>query len=175
MKKKAQIMGQVFVYIIAAVTFAMILIFGYNAIQKFLDKGETVEFYTFKSSLESSVKELYSQKGSARVKTFHVPGDYREVCFVNMEKDNPPDGNVFCSNHGIVCDAWKTAKETDAPTKNADANVFLDPLSPVPLKVYNIDPSGGDTEGVLCFEINGGSFEVKLEGMGDRVVISSMK
>ena len=50
--------GQVFVFITAAITFAFILIFGYSAVSDFLEKGETVEFYQFKNTIESSVKAL---------------------------------------------------------------------------------------------------------------------
>ena len=64
--KKAMGVGEVFVYIIAALTFALIMIFGYKAINQFLEKGQQVEFVQFKTELESSVKNIYSEYGSVR-------------------------------------------------------------------------------------------------------------
>ena len=46
--KKAMGVGQVFVFIIAALSFALIMIFGYKAIGDFLPQGEKVQFYQFK-------------------------------------------------------------------------------------------------------------------------------
>mgnify|MGYP005629217997 FL=1 len=47
--KKGMGIGQVFAFIVAGLTFAFVLIFGYGAIADFLDKGETVEFLQFKN------------------------------------------------------------------------------------------------------------------------------
>ena len=174
--KKAQVMGQVFIYIIAAVTFAVILIFGYGAIKDFLERGETVEFYTFKSSLETSVQELYSQRGSARIEGFTLSSKYKEICFVDVEQDPPEEEAPFCLDHGIVCNVWRTAYESDGSEafSNTESNVFLKPLPPVPLKVYRIEPDGGGKfpTGTLCLNITNGHFKVKFEGMGDRTKIS---
>ena len=57
--KKGLGVGQVFIFIVAALTFALILMFGYRAIAGFLKSGEDVAFVQFKTGLESSVKKIY--------------------------------------------------------------------------------------------------------------------
>jgi len=44
MNKKGLAIGQVFIFIVAAITFALIMIFGYKAISGFISSGEEVEF-----------------------------------------------------------------------------------------------------------------------------------
>ena len=46
MNKKAMGVGQVFVFIIAALSFALIMIFGYKMISSFITSGEKIEFAT---------------------------------------------------------------------------------------------------------------------------------
>jgi len=59
--KKGIGVGQVFIFIVAALSFALILIFGYRAIAGFLNSGEEVAFVQFKTSLESSIKKIYTE------------------------------------------------------------------------------------------------------------------
>ena len=55
--KKGLGAGQVFVYIVAALTFALIMIFGYKIINDLIHTGEDVQFLQFKTSLETSIKK----------------------------------------------------------------------------------------------------------------------
>ena len=79
--------SQVFVFIVAAITFAFILIFGYGAISDFLDKGETVEFYQFKSSIENTILQIYSEYGAVRQEDYYLPTNYEQICFVDLDFD----------------------------------------------------------------------------------------
>ncbi len=174
--KKAQ-MNQVFMYIIAAITFALIAIFGYRAIAGFLESGEKVEYVHFKDSLESEVKKIYTDYGALRQQEFYVPGDHTKICFVNMNRE-PSDleAEELCREDQIACSFWETAKDS----ADVDQNVFLTPSSPVPLNVFSIglckDDNGCSTResesGFLCIPIKDGSFTIFLEGKGDRAVIS---
>jgi len=167
--------SQVFVFIVAAIMFAFILIFGYNAITDFLEKGETVEFYQFKSSLENSVQQIYSEYGAVRQEDYFLPVDYEQVCFVDL--DSTPDSSL-ASVDPIAYDVWTTAHESSNPEERgyaaADENVFLKPGAPVAIKVYKLDlqNSDGQPVGYLCQNISKGQFTLRLEGKGSRTLLT---
>ena len=164
--------GQVFVFIVAAITFAFIMIFGYRAITGFLQSGEEVAFVQFKTDLESSIKKLFTEFGSVRAETFNLPSKYSQICFVDMDK---PADNHLCEFYQVACTVWKNAKDYNS----VDENVFLKPSAPVKIKVHKISINPGDNFGsdpgkknFLCLPIRQGSFSVVLEGKGDRTEIS---
>jgi hypothetical protein len=182
--KKGLSIGTVFIFMIAAITFGVIMIFGYKAISDFLEKGEKVEFYQFKTDLERSVKGIYTEYGSVRVQTFYLPSRYERICFVDL--DTEPN-LILEQDNPIAYDVWDTAfNEASMGTSvydKADQNVFLEPLPPIDsptIKVYKIEPfeiKDGEeiNSGYLCFDIVRGKFKLRMEGMGDRTKISEVK
>src|SRR3989344_3032472 len=85
MNKKGMAIEQVFIFILAAVVFAVILIFGYKSISGFLDKGEEVGFISFKTDLESSIKKISTEYGAVRIVEFHPPLSYEKICFIDTD------------------------------------------------------------------------------------------
>ncbi len=150
---------------VAAITFAFIMIFGYSAIGDFLDKGETVEFYQFKSELENSIKRIYSEYGSVRQEDYQLPGEYSQICFVDLDSDYD---DTLCEYDAIACDVWETAYNSGDGYDGADENVFLKPSAPVAMKVYKISID----DGFICMDINNGLFTLRLEGLGSRTKLS---
>lgn len=159
--KKALGVGQVFVFIIAALSFALIMIFGYKAVGDFLTQGEKVQFYQFKNDVETSIQRVYSEYGSVRVEEFNAPGEYRQACFIDLDA---PFNAELCQFDQYACDVWKDAGSYEG----ADANVFFKPAAPVTIKVYDIQME----QGFLCLLITKGQFTVVLEGRGDHTFIS---
>ena len=169
--KKAQ-MNQVFMYILAAVTFALIAIFGYRAIASFLESGEQVEYVKFKNNLESEIKSVYTEYGAIREQTFYVPGEHQQICFVDMDKKATHNEiEALCQKDELACSIWQQAQEVQEDHIGGydvvDQNVFLTPSSPVPLKVFRIETE----EGYLCIPLSDGSFTIFLEGKGDHTLI----
>ncbi len=164
--KKAMGIGQVFVFIVAGLTFAFVMIFGYNAIADFLEQGETVEFLQFKNELESSIKQIASEYGAVRQTTFYLPASYEEICFLDLDQPYDEDSGL-CEKNIIACDVWETASE-EGGYSAADENVFLEPAAPVSIKVYTIEMD----EAYLCVPVQGGQITLRLEGLGSRTYIS---
>ncbi len=163
---------QVFVFIVAAIVFAIITIFGYSAITDFIDKGEQVEFYQFKTEIESSIKKIYPEFGAVRQEEYRVPVEYEQICFVDLDAPFDPSSEL-CEKDPIACDVWETAQDPLAEITGyaaADENVFLKPPAPIALKVFTLDIDGG----FLCEDINGGRFSLRLEGRGSSVELSSV-
>src|SRR3989338_1255730 len=153
--------GQVFIFIVAALTFALVMIFGYRAVVDFLARGEQIEFLQFKNDLENSIKKIYTEYGALRQETFFLPGKYGQICFVDFDQPYNPG---LCSQDPIACSFWKDADSYDA----TDENVFLQPVAPVLLKIFRFQviPRQVDEAGFLCLPISGGTFTIMLEGKG---------
>ncbi len=177
MNTKGLGVGEVFVYILAAVTFAAIMLFGYKAINSFLESGEAVEFVQFTNDLQNSILKIYSEYGAVRVKNFYVPGEYTQICFVDFEVPYAPP----CTEDAIACAAWEQVRgrwdgESDDQKKTeilagVEENVFLTPLQEHPrLKVHAIRCAG--EAGICCFPIVNGRFELQLEGQGDATKVA---
>jgi len=168
--KKATSIGMVFIFMVAAITFAVIMIFGYKTIAEFMGKGEQVEFYKFKVDLESNIKKIYTEYRSVDIEEFRLPSRYERICFVNLDMPPPDD----CSFDLVACDAWETdwSWEQSKGWNKGDGNVFLKPLpsegSPM-IEVYKIDLG---PESYLCLPIINGKFSLRLEGMGDKTRVS---
>lgn len=177
--------GQVFVFIIAALSFALIMIFGYKMISSFITSGEKIEFAKFSSDLSTSIQKIYTEYGAVRVKDFRVPGSYNKICFVDMDRE-PAEGetDALCAQDALACSVWQDAQVKDEKGKIAgytavDQNVFLTPTALTPIKVYKISVVEAIDEnndnpsnvGFICQEIKRGSFRLLLEGKGDKTQI----
>ena len=160
-----------FIFIIAAITFALILIFGYKAITGFIQSGESVAFVQFKTGLESSVKKIYTEFGSVRVERYSTPLGYSQICFVDLDK--PYDADL-CTFDQYACSVWKIAADSGKGYEGVEENVFLTPTAPVPIKVYRIDIEDKDGKDFLCIPIKQGAFGIVMEGRGDKTLLSEL-
>jgi len=161
--KRGMAVQQVFIYMIAGISFAFILIFGVNMVNDLMEKGEMVEFMQFKTNLENNVKKIYSDYGAARTLDFSLPVKYTEICFVDMDATYDES---LCAKSAIACDAWETAGSWDA----ADQNVFLDPPAAAAIKTYKLRMD----DGYLCLPLENGRFTLRLEGRGDAAYLSQL-
>ncbi len=172
--KKAEGINQVFIFILVALTFAVITIFGYKAIGDFLKSGEEVAFVQFKNDLETSIKRIYSEFGSVRERTFHLPGRYGQVCFVDMDYTTEQTMDGLREKDPVAYNAWEDVL-AEGGYIASEQNVFLTPEG-IKIKVYKIsiadDESG--SRGYLCLKTTLGSFSLRLEGKGDRTEISEI-
>ena len=156
MNKKAQIMGQVFIFILAALLFILILTYGYKAIAGFGEKSEQVALIEFQSKLENSIKSMKSDYGSVRKLELQLPSKYSETCIVADMTDTQAAN--FESEHPRMYDAWLGGTQ----------NVFLNPMSETPIDVGDISISSG----YLCLDITAGMVVLRIEGLGRKTSIS---
>ena len=174
--KKGMGIAQAFIFIVVALTFALIMIFGFKAVQDFLDKGEKVVFLQFKNDLETSVKQIYTNYGAVRIKDFRAPGQYEKICFVNMDiKPTEEDLDELFQEDFYASEVWREAWSRDDVTgiKAVEENVFLSPkLDTIQMKIHKIKIYGEKNEGFLCTKIEKGSFRLVLEGKGDSTELS---
>ncbi|MBI4983358.1 hypothetical protein HZC32_01835, partial [Candidatus Woesearchaeota archaeon] len=160
-------------------------IFGYKAINSFISSGESVQFVQFKTDLESSIKKIYTEYGTVRTETYRVPGNFNQICFVDMDypsQEIKTEMDVLCNLDQVACSVWADALKAQAEQQinggkdgyqSVDENVFLKPASGVSIKVHRISIGDSDPNkeniryGFLCENITRGAFSIVLEGKGD--------
>ena len=169
MDRKGVGVAQVFMFIIAAISFALIMIFGYKAINGFLQGGQQVEFIQFKTDLETSIQRIYTEFGAVRIEQFHAPLQFTQICFIDLDAPAGPDLQQL---DPLAFSVWESA----AGYASLDENVFLTPSASVKIKVHMIkldDPNDNvDDEDYLCLPINNGVFSLRLEGRGSYTLLS---
>ncbi|NQU78344.1 hypothetical protein HQ545_01100 [Candidatus Woesearchaeota archaeon] len=172
--RKAQIAGQIFIYIIAIVVVGLIIAYGYSAIKSFTQRGEEVEYISLRTGLENSVKSIASDFGSIKRPGINIPGKYKMVCFVEKgHSESTIRDTALCQSlpglndyyQPLVCSAWTTGRD----------NVFMIPDGSDAFDVGDIKikndgkPYAGP---FICFEVANNKINLQLKGLGDKVEVS---
>jgi len=161
-RKKSQIAGQIFIYILAIFVFAIIILYGYTAIKGFIEKGQETAFIQFKNTLEGEVSRISTEPGDIIVfnerNPLNVPGDYRRVCFLSKDADisQVPDW-LSPKTKEIIISAINSGLHI------ATENVYLDPPAKSPIFLGTIETSPNN---ILCINITQGRLDIRLEGRG---------
>ncbi len=183
MKSRAQVQGQIFIYILSLIIVSLVLLYGYNAIQDFRNKAEEVSLINFKNELEKAIVKS-TRSDDIKPVELSLTGRYQKVCFVDsfsplsdFDKENTCLCNPSVCTQGlhtdaVICDAWKTTTAS---------NVFLVPMSDIPINIGPITVDGNndgseDTacssdECYLCVSTKTGKIKLILYGKGDHVFI----
>jgi len=159
--KKAQIHGQVFIYVLTLIITGMILIYGYNAITGISKKAEQVELANFKTTIKSDFEKMSSDYGSVKTMSYNVPSKLKEICFY-QEGEEP----MF---HAMPDDLNPLIK--DSIIDETGSNVFLiigDAIEPLELSRLEIKNEGYN---LLCIKISSNILKLRLEGLGDGVLV----
>ena len=159
--KKAQIHGQVFIYILTLIITAAILLYGYNAIKSISNKAELVEFVKFKNDIKQDFEKISTDYGSVEVETYSVPSKIKEICF--YQRGNGPDFLPFPENINSLI--------KDSINDETGNNVFLVMGNAIePMKLSRIEISESDYN-LVCIKISSNRLKLRLEGLGDGVLV----
>ncbi len=166
MKRKSQIAGEIFIWILALFILAVIVFYGYKAISGFMQRGEEVSFIQFKNNLESEVSVLSTQLNDVVVfnerNPLRIPSKYKKVCFVSEGVVEVPD-ELNAGLKRIIEEAIKIGihKTTE--------NVFLEPSALNPIYVGKIELG----KGILCVPVVKGRIDIRLTGRGGATLIEA--
>jgi hypothetical protein len=175
--KKAEIAGEIFIYVIAVVVVGFILIYGYSAIKDFSKRGEEVEYISLKTDFENAFKSITSDYGSVKRPSVSIPGKYEFICFVKRGlSEGDIDLTPLCTGgvagypaglrSPIACSAWK----------NGRSNVFFLPDGSDNFDVGEIQLSSGTDRSsdlpFLCLEVVNNKINLQLKGLGSKVEVS---
>lgn len=172
--KKAQIISQVFVLILAAIVFILILSYGYSALNNIWQRSEQVAFIDFSTTLQSEVKAISLSYGSVKkLDLSGLPTKYKTICVVTGEKkDRTADSRSGAQLEGLPL-AYPLIYELYEP---GGANVFFVPSAPQNIKLPNIEaspnPDGSGTKKWFCIPVDRGDVTLRLEGLGNSVRVS---
>ncbi len=163
-QKKAQMTSQIFVYVLAIIIIAFVLLYGYKSIASMRDKSEQIDLLSFKKDIENEVIKMSGDYGSSRIVTIKVPSKYSQVCFIDLTQN--PSSEIQYS-HPLIYEAWG----------DDSANVFLmDGLAKeFQLIQYQdnflieISPPG-----YLCIDAINTQIQFRLEGVGARAKLSKI-
>jgi hypothetical protein len=158
-QKRGQIPSQIFVYILALIIVAMILLFGYKAISNMQKRGEQVVLIQFKTQLKNDVERLSSDYGSVRIGKYKLPSGFDEICFVDLKNVNPSD----IMNHPIIKDSVESGVKE---------NIFLLGKSNFD-SIYVEDLELSSYPYFSCISSKIGSVELRIEGKGNAAVIKT--
>ncbi len=156
--RNAQIVGQVFIYVLGIVIMGAILIYGYNAISDFRRQSEQVSAIKLQSELSSAIDALSSDFGSIKKIELRVEG-YSRICFVESHTTPSLDGLTI---DPLIRDsiASGTGKNVFLLTNTVEASFTVESIAIFPLDV-------------LCIEPHNNAVELRLEGKGDHVLLSN--
>ena len=110
-QRKAQVIGEVFIYILAVVLFSLIMIYGYNSIRNLGDKADRVVILQIEKDLKSAVKKVASDYGTVLKKEVAVPNQYDKVCFIDLSYTGQASTELCTTGNdnynAIICNSWK--------------------------------------------------------------------
>lgn len=162
MNSKSQVVGQIFIFIMAALIIGVIILIGYNAISSTLSKSCQIEQISFKTKLESLV-ERSNGWGSVTKQSLIAPCQYDTVCFVDATEIGTANPLDKCKNTVIK------QSVIDGDLKN----VFVSnskktvPIGYAPLlRVDNPD-------NCTCITQKNKNFQITLLGIGQGTVVRS--
>ncbi len=167
-QKKAQIFGEVFIYILAILITSAILIFGYQAIfgkKGIKQQAETVEFVKFKTDMTNIIQSMGTEiPGTIRTREMSVPSGAKAVCFVDGDLIKPPGNPTqdMQRNYPLIA---------DSVDNSVPSNVFVVPDGSVNLEVKP-ELEITDNSGFLCIDVIDSRIKAKFEALGNKVKIT---
>ncbi|HLF54897.1 MAG TPA: hypothetical protein VI612_04200 [Candidatus Nanoarchaeia archaeon] len=162
-KNKGQIIGQIFIFILAGLVFVLIISYGYRAIQHFMERQEQVLLIDFRTDLEIASEGVRRDYGSVRKLELRLPGKF----------------SGFCIFDPIICAETRPVLETSSGKINVDwaqsacelrsSNAFIVPRV-MDISLPDIEVS---SPGYVCIPNVGGKIVLRLEGTGRKAKVSA--
>lgn len=150
---KAQVVGQIFVFIMAALIIGVIMLIGYNAISGTISKQCQIEQLSFKTKIESLI-DRSNGYGSVTKQSLIAPCKYETVCFVDATKiGSDLDG---CNNKIIN----RSSLSGDLKNIFVSTKTKTVPIGYAPLLRLN------NTENCTCITQKNKNFYITFAGKG---------
>lgn len=155
-KNKAQITSQVFMFILAAIVFGLIILYGYQAITKFMKTSSEIALADFQNEFIRETELIKRDYGSVSKIELTLPRKYTGICIADSDSTKI-DVSDFEIKQPRMYSAWRKGAE----------NVFITPPAQ-PIKIKDISIDGG----YFCIENNFGKIALRIEGQGDKAIVS---
>lgn len=159
--KKSQISGQVFIYILAAMLFVLILIWGVKAISDLKVKSEQAALIDLKTELSSAIKSVRST-ADVKKRTLVLPSNFDKICFIDLNAYAEQNAGIK-QESTMIYDSWKD---------RVRQNVFLLPRGDFEMYIDKLEVNEPGGKRWLCINAVNGQVSLRLEGKGDRTKVS---
>lgn len=179
-RKKAQISGQVFIYILALIIFSGVLLYGYKAVKMFGEQSEELIITQMTNEIRTQVGKIESQYEYVEKLQLAVPENYEKVCFIDTRIEagvgcakrpsfdciweNLP-GDFEVEKYPLICDSWKDC---------TGENMFL--IEGSSAEGYNIGAlavkPAADGARFFCVDVTVPKTIFRLRGTGEYAEIS---
>jgi len=188
--KRSQVQ-QVFIFILAILIAALILLFGYRMIGKFRGDIVRTALIDFQAELTGEIKKISSDFRSVKKLDINVPGGFKKVCILQQgfgfSGGQYGTGTGICDRNGVKQDDddlkggdFEAEQDYDLslcslwPENTNDQNVFLLPFSDVSLSITTVyvDLIEAGTGGYICLKPVNGRISLRLEGRGNHTRVS---
>jgi len=166
--RKAQIQGQVFIYILILVIAGIIFIFGFNALQAFTKDIETSKLIKFEKDADRIFTKVGTEYGSRETYTFSLPSDYTEICIVDFDElDYDP-------YFGPLPDEFDSYPIMKSMIENGIRdNIFI--YKEIYMKSFNIGKvqtidcpaQGSEPRNLTCYTLFNGQVNLRIQGIGN--------
>ncbi|MBI4438774.1 hypothetical protein HY640_02490 [Candidatus Woesearchaeota archaeon] len=162
---KAQISGQIFVYIFALIAASLVLLFGYKAVKALMDQGKEADLALLEKELRSDMAKARSY-GTLMTREYSM-GGYKRVCIVQTDKIRNSD-----SGQSMVRgdDNWPVLAK-DSVESGTKKNFFLIPNGE---KSFYFEDMAVSWQGrkALCIDTVKGRITMTFVGCGDATIIA---
>jgi len=176
--RKAQISGQVFVYIMAIIIAGLVLMFGVNVIKGQLANQDKIVYSKFVEGVKNTVST--TRFNSVDQEKYKLSLDYVEVCFVDYTKDmnqiNSKDSaNWLETNHPFIADEIANRPvTTNEDLLESNTNMFLvDKDGGISAEsVGKVKYEDGGSSYYFCTQVKNGYVELQFQGIKGGVKIT---
>lgn len=164
---KAQV-GQVFIFILAIVIAAMVLLLGYNFVRNWMERQDQILLTDFINDITNTVAT--TDFGSLDLEEYRVPSDYNELCFVDYRitvQQLPPD---FQADYPLIYGEIEARGGIVA--REQQNNMFL--INEKDNTIYS-ESIGKvvETNNYFCTDIAGGKVNLRFEGIREGTEITT--
>lgn len=155
--KKAQIQTQIFVYILALIVIALILLYGYSSIKGFVKRSDEVNLVQFRTDFSNAVEMQSHEYRSVIKKQVLLPRGYNSIMILDLDKA----ANVSIkTEYPLIYESWYgQVKE----------NVFL--IGKSQLESFYAGKIFFDSNDNILIEAPDRVVELRLTGMGSQTKI----
>lgn len=155
---RAQLSGQIFVYIFAIVVAGAILILGYKGIGEITKKAGEAELVQLKSEIQKDIGLAKGYGTEKKNQRYAIPG-YRKMCFADNERITAAE----------ISPIPESLIRSSIKPKSKEPNVFLWPKKE---NDWFYMEGMGVKNNYLCVDASSGSAKVSIVGCGDRAVVT---
>ncbi len=120
LSKRAADPSQIFIYIAAIVIVGFVFLYGFKAVNTFLQSSQDIELAKFVKDFQSKASSVSTDFGSIKFVTISIPSKFSRVCIIDPTL-SPPVG-TDPSNREINCTAGELQSEHNQLTKEVCDN-----------------------------------------------------